>query len=77
MMNAKEALNNVKKCACDNCTCESFKELDKLVLKATERAPKEQNLGSGMFMYKCHNCHSYIPLNAPYCIDCGQKLKWE
>lgn len=76
----KEAYQNIVKCNCADCTCESMKLLEELVEKATPKKPSKIYTTLKYNNYYCRSCTMYLCnefLPKPnYCAGCGQVIDW-
>ena len=71
----KEAYQNIVKCNCADCTCESMKVLGELVEKAIPKKPKLIKDSFDDF-YQCSNCVRILDYKQKYCDECGQAISW-
>lgn len=55
----------------------AFEDME-MAIKALEKQIAKKTIASGEFLilYRCPVCDEYVPIEAIYCMECGQKLDW-
>ena len=84
MSKYKEAYQNIIKCNCEGCTCESMKVLEELVEKAMPKKVVDIDTyidfeeGYTGYMGICPVCREwcYDIHDSYYCGGCGQRIDW-
>lgn len=82
----QEALNEIRKCNCENCYCDSMRMIEELVERATPKKAKniydENESCKATPFYEqalqgqCPHCYREVQPGMSYCSNCGQAIDW-